>query len=909
MCPQAAVPVEAVACRLRRVVVPQGAVARQTRKLSRSSPRRKRVVEIQASIAKAQGDMAVKREEYTTKVGEEKAKSTKEITALEAKNTADQAQVRATAQAEVQGKKTEWSEEQEKTVREANQEADDEVAEGRQEVQKQQRDADHQAIEHIKKGDEEADRERRKAEQKAAEEKSKSKEESSGFFGWLASKAKAFFNKIKAAIKAAFELARKAIKKAIELAKKAAMWAIEQARRAIVAAIQAVGKVLIAIGDRLLAGFPALWDKFRKFIQDKVDKAVTKVNEYAQQLKKEVAAALDALAAGLDKLIGWLEKGMLAVVDAVASVVEGAIKFAEKVAQAIGAFISLIKDVASGPIQWIKNLGAAVVDGIKNHLWKAFKEAVQEWFNSKLEQVLGLGKMVWDLIKSGGLALAQVGKMAWEGIKAMIPPTLIRILVEKLVSMIVPAAGAVMVIIEGLQAAWGTVQRIIAAFQRFFAFLKAVKTGNAGPPFAQALAAAAVAVIDFVANWLILKLAKGAAKVGGKIKGLAKKLLGRKKGRALARKVKAKAKPAKKPKPKKPVKPPKAKKPKKGKDKKADKKQDKERQKRERLQKAVQMIRPKLQELLAKGVRGIRLTAELLMWRARYRLSRLTIEGSKNVRIVAKVNPEEVIVQAREAKQQEVARIIREVGRKVMIEAEKRKDSTFPKAAKMIRETKVGTETTTTISGEDVKIAHELQGPKVLGLGTYPGIARKLAGIDPKAMAAELRSVAATGGLTGALGPKQGVLAAKLAVLMFGVEAARTPAALATSMMTVDLIQKGELDWKQAFMGKGAISGPRYKAPSVFEMGRFGGGGKYPMSMEGAQPAAKAADIKAGTDMPAGKRFPEGSAAAQRELEKREFEMVEKWVLATEGTDIFSMNEAQIREKIENAVRRFYKMI
>jgi hypothetical protein len=587
--------------------------------------------EIQVAVAKVQSDMAAKKEDYATKVGEEKAKSAKEIAALEAKSTAEQAQVRSKAQAKVRGKKTEWSEEQEKKVREANQEADSEVAKGRKEVQKQKQDADHQAVEHIKKGNEEAERERRKAEQTAAEEKRKGKKESKGFFGWLASKAKAFFNKIKAAIKAAFDLARKLIKKAIEVAKKAAMWAIEQARKMIVAAIKAVGKALIAIGDRLLADFPALRDKFRKFIQDKVDKAVKKVNEYAEQLKKDVAAALDALAAGLDKLIGWLEKGMLAVVDAAAAVVDGAIKFAEKVAQAIGAFVSLIKDVASGPIQWLKNLGAGIVDGIKNHLWKAFKEAVQQWFNSKLEQVLGLGKMVWDLIKSGGLALAQVGKMAWEGLKAMIPPTLTRILVEKLVAMLVPAAGAIMLIIEGLQAAWGAIKRILAAFQKFFAFLKAVVTGNAGPPFAQALVAAAIAVIDFVANWLIAKLAKGAAKVGGKIKALAKKILGRKKGRAMARKVKAKAKPGKTPKPKKPAKPPKAKKPKKGKDKKADKKKDKEKKKRERLERARRELPQKIRRLLKNGVSKIRLKATLALWRMKYRLRVLQLKGHKIV--------------------------------------------------------------------------------------------------------------------------------------------------------------------------------------------------------------------------------------------------------------------------------------
>src|SRR6185369_13463872 len=98
---------------------------------------------------------------------------------------------------------------------------------------------------------------------------------------------------------------------------------------------------------------------------------------------------------------------------------------------------------------------------------------------------------------------------------------LIAILIEKLVAMIVPAAGALMAIIEGLQAAWGTISRIIAAFGAFMAFLLAVKGGGAGALFAAVLASAAVVVLDFVANWLLKKLASAARKVGAKLKGLA----------------------------------------------------------------------------------------------------------------------------------------------------------------------------------------------------------------------------------------------------------------------------------------------------------------------------------------------------------------------------------------------------
>jgi hypothetical protein len=121
--------------------------------------------------------------------------------------------------------------------------------------------------------------------------------------------------------------------------------------------------------------------------------------------------------------------------------------------------------------------------------------------------------------------------MAWEGIKSAIPPALIQILIEKVISMIVPAAGAVLAIIEGLQAAWGTVSRVIQAFDRFMGFLKAVKTGQSGPQFGAALAAAGVVLIDFVSNWLLKRVRGAASKVAAKIKEIAKKIGNKIKGK------------------------------------------------------------------------------------------------------------------------------------------------------------------------------------------------------------------------------------------------------------------------------------------------------------------------------------------------------------------------------------------
>ena len=279
------------------------------------------------------------------------------------------------------------------------------------------------------------------------------------------------------------------------------------------------------------------------------------------------------------------------------------------------------------------------MDGIKNHLWKALKTAVQTWFNEKLESMLGLGKSVWNLLTKGGISMAQVGKMAFEALKAAIPPALIALLVERLVSMIVPAAGAVMAVVQGLMAAWGAIQKILAAIDRFIAFLKAVKSGGAGPAFANALAAAAVAVIEFVSQFLLRKIAGAASKVAGKIKAIAQKI-----GKQLMKVVKKVGKGLKKV----------GKKIKRGatrlKDKvfgkkkktKKDKKKDDKQDKQDRLDKAVARAHARRSARSSTRASGkLRLKAQLAFWKLRYRLSPLEITGAgKAVGIRAKVNPE-----------------------------------------------------------------------------------------------------------------------------------------------------------------------------------------------------------------------------------------------------------------------------
>ncbi|MCB8745457.1 hypothetical protein LHU53_00885 [Rhodoferax sp. U2-2l] len=481
--------------------------------------------EVRAALARAQAEMAGKKGEHQQKVSAEKSKNDEQMATLQADNAAEQAAEKAGARSDVAKARSDWSAEQRKELTATNARAGQEVAKGHTQVSQEQHQADQKATQHISDGEREASEAKANAERDAAAKKAEAKKESGGVFGWLSSQVSSFFNAIKRGITAIFDAAKKLVRAAIDKAKKLAVAVIEAARQAIVSIIQAVGAALIALGDVLLAAFPNLKKRFRSFIEAKVKAAENAVNRLADALKKGVTQLLDALGKAFEFLLDTYKKAMFMVLDAAKAVVDGAIKAAKAVADLVGTFLVLIKDIAANPGGWISKLGAAVMDGVKNHLWKSFQTAVNGWFNDKLEEVLGVGLTIWNVLKKGGIAIKDVGKMAFEALKAAIPTALIQLLIEKVVAMIVPAAGAVMAIIEGLQAAWGTVQRLIAALGKFVSFLKAVKSGGAGPSFAELLASAAVVVIDFVANWLLKKLRGPASKVGARVKAIAQKIM------------------------------------------------------------------------------------------------------------------------------------------------------------------------------------------------------------------------------------------------------------------------------------------------------------------------------------------------------------------------------------------------
>jgi voltage-gated potassium channel Kch len=604
--------------------------------------------EVDAALAKASTDVTAERGKQTEEEARARTESDAHVRELKTTADADQATARAGARAEIETARGQWQIEITAKGADARKQADKKVTEGLTQVDAEQSKANAEAKQHIDEGKQKADQEKQKGEKEAADAKDKGKSKSSSFWGWVSSKAKAAFDGIKKAVSSAIDACRRAVKAVIDAAKKLAMAAIELARKAIVAAIKAVGAALIAISNVLLAAFPGLKAKFQAAIRSTVDKAVAAVNKLADGLKKAVQKALDLLGAALDKALQLLEKGINAIIDAANAVVQGALKAAQAIVEALGTWAKLIKDVVAGPGAWISKLGAAVVDGIKNHLWSAFKTAVMDWFKSKVFELLGVGGIILELLLEGGLTKDAIIQMALDALIVAIPAALVMILIEKLVSMIVPAAGALMTIIEGLQAAWGTVIRLIAAFGAFMAFLLAVKSGGAGPLFATVLASAAVVVLDFVANWLLKKLVSAARKVGAKLKGLAEKFKAKRKAKKDAKSPKKHHDEHASPKKHHDHHDTASSKSHHGDDGKPNQdhngKKSKEEKKKEeiakRVEKAQRELPPKVRRLLAGKPSKLRVRAQFALWKVTYRLSQFELRGNEGkLEIFAQVNP------------------------------------------------------------------------------------------------------------------------------------------------------------------------------------------------------------------------------------------------------------------------------
>jgi hypothetical protein len=483
-------------------------------------------LEIQSAASGASGDLAARRQEQTQRIDEAQQENSLQVQQEVDQSSQEQTAQRDETQQAVRRQRDEWRTGQQNASRDANSDFDHESQEGERTVRERHRAANTGAAGEVQRGNQTIQRHRQDAERDATRERDHARSEAQGgILGWLASAVTSFFNRIRSAIQAAFARARQLIQSAIQLAQRAASTIIDAARAFIVNRLHALANRLIEIANVLLAAFPTLRDRFTRTIRAAVDAAIAAVNRIADALNAGIQRLLNLLLRAINAILSLYERLYLAILNGVRAIVNSALQAARQVLQAYTALRGLIRDIAANPGQWLRNLGAAIVDGLRNHLWRALKMAVKRWFNEKVEMLLGVGRTILNVLRNGGIAFRRILAMAWNAIRAALPGIVITFLVQRLVAMLVPAAAAIMTIIQGLQAAWGTVSRIIQAAQTFFAFLRAVKTGRAGLEFAAALAAGAIAVIEFVSNFLLSRVGRALGRLAGRLRALAGRFL------------------------------------------------------------------------------------------------------------------------------------------------------------------------------------------------------------------------------------------------------------------------------------------------------------------------------------------------------------------------------------------------
>ncbi|MER5768758.1 DUF4157 domain-containing protein [Streptomyces sp. NPDC001985] len=480
--------------------------------------------ELRSAAGQAQGDLGTKEREH--RQGEQRAEREKRtgIDGEIARNAERQASERGRAAEEARRERASWRTEQDRRAEDADRDAEKEHTDRNKEIVKARDDKDKEVGDRKNADNARIDAEREKAEREA-ERKKEEKKPSGGFFGWVADKVKSAFNAILEAVTAVFDAARRAVNGIIDTFKEWANKAIDFVRDLAIKAIDLLADVLIAIGDVLLAAFPELRDRFREAIEGLRDRAIAAVDQLADGLKKAVNTLLDALAAGLNTLLDVLEAGLKAVIKAYQAVILGAIRFARAAIAALGKFAALIADIAPDPGGWLRKAGGSAKAGITDHLWGAVKTGVKRWFDTKVEGILGLGRAVIDVLVKGCVSVKQIGRMAWDAIIASLPMMIASLVIEKVVSMLVPAAGAILTIVQGLMAAWQSLSSILTAFGKFWAYLRAVRAGPAACLFAEAVAAGIVALLDFLTNFLMIRLESATKGVGKRLRAMSEKIM------------------------------------------------------------------------------------------------------------------------------------------------------------------------------------------------------------------------------------------------------------------------------------------------------------------------------------------------------------------------------------------------
>lgn len=169
----------------------------------------------------------------------------------------------------------------------------------------------------------EAKDEHDKAKEEVEKEKQKKKKESSGFWGWLRSKAAALIDAIKSFVNKVFNALRKAVKWIFDKLKQAIVALLEMVHKLVVGLIKGFGMALKGLVSIALAAFPETRKKVVGAIDSAVDYAVAKTDQAFATFENAVSAIIDFVAEVVDTSLAIVQKITNIAFDVLKAIVVG----------------------------------------------------------------------------------------------------------------------------------------------------------------------------------------------------------------------------------------------------------------------------------------------------------------------------------------------------------------------------------------------------------------------------------------------------------------------------------------------------------------------------------------------------------------------------------------------------------
>ncbi|MEU9049151.1 DUF4157 domain-containing protein [Streptomyces sp. NPDC048384] len=480
--------------------------------------------QIQAGFAQGRQQMGQERQAKDKKSTDDRRQYDEDLKREVDASGKKQADARDKGRSDISDSRDQWRKEQDDKVSEIDGKKGKKYDQVRKDITKKEEDTDKDVDKRTEDDNKKIETEQTNAEQDAEKKQNEGKDDADNWLEEAIEKLKEFFEGLKNAIKGIFEKARQVVTDVIDKFKQQVFKLIDDARNWVIDQINTFADALIALGDELLADYPAMRDKWRRTIDGARDWAVQKVNEFADALKEVAGKLLDGLCGALLAGLDVLETGLLAAVDVAESVTVGALEFGAAAVAALGEWAAIFNDIVSDPGDWISKAGAAAETGAKEHLFNEIKTAVRAWFNQKVQEIIGIPMEDFQALLDGGVTVDQMAQMAWDEALPQLPVIIGVMVVEKVVAKLIPGAGWVMAIIDALQTAWGALSEILAAFGLFMDFLKSVKSGNGALPFAKAVAAGVVALLELVYTFLIEGVGRFMGKVADRLGDMLKKI-------------------------------------------------------------------------------------------------------------------------------------------------------------------------------------------------------------------------------------------------------------------------------------------------------------------------------------------------------------------------------------------------